>query len=52
MNRTYYFEWCKECNYLYHCFGRETGERIENDDVDDMYLRHGGCSDYYPERKQ
>ena len=41
-----------QIKYLYHCFGRETGERIENDDVDDMYLRHGGCSDYYPERKQ
>ena len=51
MNRTYYFEWCKECSYLYHCYGSEDGERIENDDVNDMYLRRGGCSDYYPEIK-
>lgn len=51
MNETYH-ELCKECEYLYHCFGRDTGEKIENNDVSDMYLSIESCSNYYPERKQ
>lgn len=43
-----YYCLCKDCEYLYHCFGREIGEKIENDDVDDMYLHVGICKNYYP----
>jgi hypothetical protein len=51
MNK-YYYSICKECEYLYHCFGRETGEKILNDDIDDMYSHPESCKDFYPERKQ
>ena len=47
-----YYHLCSECEYLYHCFGREIGEKILNDDIDDMYLRPESCKDFYPERKQ
>ena len=40
-----YFESCKECEYLYHCFGPETAEKIQNDKVE---LRDENCSSYYP----
>lgn len=52
MSKDYYYRLCKECEYLYHCCGREVGQKIVNDDVDDMYLHPDSCSDYYPERKQ
>lgn len=48
----YYYDSCKNCDYLYHCFGREIGEKIQNEDVDDMYLHQNNCNDYYPEQKQ
>lgn len=48
----YYYYLCKECEYLYHCFGRNIGEQIENDDVDDMYLSPSHCLNYYPLRQQ
>ena len=43
---------CYECEYLYHCFGREIGEKIKDGDTDDMYLRPESCSSFYPEREQ
>lgn len=51
MNEIYH-EICKECEYLYHCFGRNIGEKIENNDVEDMYLHPSSCKNFYPERKQ
>ena len=51
MNKDYYYSSCKDCEHLYHCFGRDIGERIENDNVDDMYLQSNSCKDYYPEIK-
>ena len=48
----YYYTLCKECEHLYHCFGRVIGERIEDDGMIDMYLRTDNCKNYYPERKQ
>lgn len=44
-----YYIQCKECEYLYHCYGREVAEKIQNDDIDDMYLRPDSCRNYYPE---
>lgn len=26
-----YYDVCKECEFLYHCYGREIAERIQND---------------------
>lgn len=46
-----YCRLCKECEYLYHCFGRDVGERIQNDDVENMYLKPDSCNDFYPERE-
>lgn len=48
----YYYDLCKDCEYLYHCYGRDVGNKIENEDVDDMYLHPSTCVSYYPERKQ
>ena len=42
-----YYDVCKECEFLYHCYGREIAERIQNDQTDDMYLRPGVCSDFF-----
>lgn len=47
-----YFEICKECEYLYHCFGRDIAMKIKNNDVNDMYLSTQNCMDFYPEIKQ
>jgi hypothetical protein len=52
MRKTDYYDLCKDCEYLYHCFGREIGEKIEKEEVDDMYLCPGTCISYCPERKQ
>jgi hypothetical protein len=52
MNKDYYYDLCKYCEHLYRCFGREISEKIENNDVKNMYLQSGSCSDYYPERQQ
>lgn len=41
-----YYNVCKECEFLYHCYGREIAEQIQNDQTDDMYLRPGVCSDF------
>ena len=41
-----YYDVYKECEFLYHCYGREIAERIQNDQTDDMYLRPGVCSDF------
>ena len=48
----YYHDLCKNCDYLYHCFERDIAEKIQNEDVDDMYLHPSNCNNYYPERKQ
>lgn len=48
----YYYNLCKECEHNYHCFGREIATKIQNDDVEDMYLRPDNCRDFYPEREQ
>lgn len=50
--KDYYYDLCKECEHLYHCYGRETGEKIQNDNTDDMYLHPSRCNDFYPERKR
>lgn len=47
-----YYRLCKECEYNYHCFGREVAEKIVNDDTEDMYLSPDKCTDFYPEREQ
>ena len=52
MSKDYYCILCKDCEYLYHCYGREVGERIVNNDVGDMYLHPDNCNNYYPEIKQ
>ena len=52
MSRMDYYDLCKDCEHLYHCFGRDIAEKIENEDVNDMYLRPDNCNDYYPEIKQ
>lgn len=46
------YELCKECEHLYHCFGRDIAEKIQNEDIDDMHLHHNTCTSYQPERKQ
>lgn len=48
----YYYDLCKDCEHLYNCFGRDIGEKIENENVDNMYLHPSTCTNYYPERKQ
>ena len=48
----YYYSLCKECEHLYHCFGRDIGEKIANDDVDDLYLHPSNCNNYYPEIRE
>lgn len=47
-----YFDLCKECEYSYHCFGREIAEKIARGDTDDMHLHPDTCTNFYPERKQ
>ena len=44
-----YYSECYKCEYLYHCFDRETIKKIKNDDTEDMYLRPDACHSYYPE---
>ena len=43
---------CKECEYLYHCFDRDTAIKIQSNDVGNMYLSPQNCRNFYPERKQ
>lgn len=43
-----YYYLCKTCEHLFHCFGREIAEEIENDDLDE-YLIPGLCNNYYSE---
>lgn len=47
--REQYHNWCHECEYLYHCFDRETAEKIKDGNTEDMYLRPESCSSFYPE---
>ena len=47
----YYCYLCKDCEHLFHCFGREKGVEILEGKTD-MYLCPDVCTDYYPERKQ
>lgn len=47
--KDYYYDSCKDCTHLYHCYGRETGEKIEEGNTEDMYQRPGSCRNYYPE---
>lgn len=49
--KNYYYDLCKVCEHLYYCYGRDVGEKIENDDIDDMYLHPSSCNDFYPEIK-
>lgn len=44
MGNIEYYEVCKECEFLYHCYGREIAERIQKDETDDMHLRPSICS--------
>ena len=44
-----YYSLCKECEHIYHCFARETAEKIQNDETDGMYLHPSKCDDFYPE---
>ena len=44
MGNIEYYEVCKECEFLYHCYGREIAERIKKDETDDMHLRPSICS--------
>lgn len=47
-----YYSQCKECEHLYHCFGREVGCKIsesETEEVEGMYLHPDNCRDFYPE---
>ena len=47
-----YYAMCKECEYLYHCFGRVIGKKIQNNETKDMYESPDNCRDFYPEIKQ
>ena len=47
-----YHDLCKDCEYFYHCFDRDTAIKIQNDDVENMYLSPQNCKNFYPERKQ
>lgn len=49
--KNYYYDLCKECEHLYHCYGKDIGEEIENDNVDDMLCLSSGCNDFYPIKK-
>lgn len=51
MNENYYYDLCKYCEHLYHCYGRDVGQKISNDSVNDMYVHPNKCNDFYPERK-
>ena len=47
-----YYILCKDCDNLYHCFDREVAEQLENNNVEDFYLRPDKCFDFEPLRKQ
>lgn len=49
MQEEYYYRCC-QCEYLYHCFGREEGKKIKNGNTDLEYSADY-CSDFYPEIK-
>ena len=51
MTETYH-DLCKECEYFYHCFDGDTAIKIQNDDVENMYLSPQNCRNFYPERNQ
>ena len=42
---------CKDCEYLYHCFGRKEAELIQSGETE-LYLSEESCLIYYPEIKQ
>lgn len=42
----------KNVNIFFHCFDRDTAIKIQNDDVENMYLSPQNCRNFYPERKQ
>lgn len=48
----YYYDLCKDCEYLYDCFGREMGKRIEKGETVGLYLNPSTCTSYYPEVEQ
>lgn len=50
MNETYY-DLCKECEHLFHCFGKDAANEIANDEIKDQCIP-GKCNDFYPEVKQ
>jgi len=52
MKDVHYFSLCKECEYLYHCYGRKIAEDIQSGKTEDMYQLNDTCVNYYPEIKQ
>ena len=51
----YYYRMCADCDCLYHCYGRETGNEIANSkdkNIPDMYLMPGRCNSFYPDPAQ
>jgi hypothetical protein len=47
-----YYAMCQECEYVYHCFGKEVGRQIQNNGTDDLELSSYYCKDFYPKQKQ
>lgn len=48
MDDTYHF-CCVTCEYLYHCYGRDVAQKIQEGDTEDMYELQTKCNDYYPD---
>lgn len=51
MGDIYYHEECRDCEYLWHCFGPDTAARIQDGDTDGATVYPWRCSSYYPEVK-
>ena len=47
-----YCHLCKECEHVYHCFGKDIGRKIQNEEQTDLYLSPDKCNDFYPEITQ
>lgn len=47
-----YYNMCSECEYVYHCFGKEIGRKIQNNETDELELSSDHCKDFYPEQRQ
>lgn len=46
-----YHDECRECDNLYHCFGREAAENILEGNPGNLVRIPTACRDFYPERK-